>query len=104
MGNTQFARCFCCFRKYKIDELLEDEDDEYVPAKYVGPLSEEDEPDSFFRSSVLSIYKNVDSIYKKVSEWSLPKNPRVNLFTLSADDLERYEDRGFFDDVVDKKF
>lgn len=100
MGNTQFARCICCLRKYKIDELSED--DEFVPAKYTEPLSEKDE--SFFRFSVLSIYRNVDSIYKKVSEWSLPKDTRVNLFALSSDDMVRYEDSGFFDDVVDEKF
>ena len=51
-----------------------------------------------------SIYRNVDSIYKKVSEWSLPKDTRVNLFALSSDDMVRYEDSGFFDDVVDEKF
>lgn len=105
-------RRLCCFKKEKAydDVLEEDEDTDFVPVRYVSELKEKSEPEykhepeSFFRSSVLSIYKKVDSIYNQVSEWSLPKNTQVNLFTLSSEDLDEYEENDFFDDVVDEKF
>ena len=110
MGWIECLRRLCCLKKVKIDELSEDDED-FIPARYAEPLNESspkghssEEPASFFRSSVLSIYKNVDSAYKKASEWSLPKNTHVNLFTLSEEDITGYEDNGFFDDVVDEKF
>ncbi len=100
-------RRLCCFKKEKAyDVVLEDdkEDTDFVPAQYVTESKEGSEPQSFFRSSVLSIYKRVDSAYKQVSEWSLPKNTQVNLFTLSSNDMDEYEENNFFDDVVDEKF
>lgn len=99
-------RRLCCFKKEKAYDVVTGDDDEtdFVPARYVSEPKGDFEPQSFFRSSVLSIYKNVDSVYKKVSEWSLPKNPHVNLFTLSSSDLDEYEETDFFDDVVDEKF
>lgn len=99
-------RRMCCFKKEKVDyALLEEKDDtDLVPARYVSELKEKSVPESFFRSSVLSIYKRVDSVYNQVSEWSLPKNAQVNLFTLSSSDLDEYEENDFFDDVVDEKF
>lgn len=103
-------RRLCCFKKQKIDEVSEDDSflvpdqkEDFTPVRYAEPLVG-DGPASFFRSSVLSIYKIVDSIYKKPSEWSLPKETRVNLFALSKDDMELYEENDFFDDVVDETF
>lgn len=89
----------CCFRKEKVDEFSK----EFHPVRYVEPISADEGSGSFFRSSVLSIYKKVDSVYNKASEWSLPRNTRVNLFALSAEDMNRYEEDDFFDDVVDEK-
>lgn len=99
-------RRLCCFKKEKAYDVVTEDDEEtdFAPARYVSEPKEDFEPQSFFRSSVLSIYKNVDSVYKKVSEWSLPKNPQVNLFTLSSNELDEYEENNFFDDVVDEKF
>ena len=100
-------RRLCCFKKEKAyDVVLEsdEEDTEFVPARYVTESTEGPEPQSFFRSSVLSIYKRVDSAYNQVSQWSLPKNTQVNLFTLSSNDIDEYEENNFFDDVVDEKF
>ena len=105
-------RRLCCLKKEKVDYSLlkEDDDTDFVPARYVSELKEKSEPDnkqepeSFFRSSVLSIYKKVDSVYNQVSEWSLPNNTRVNLFTLTGSDFDEYEENDFFDDVVDEKF
>lgn len=105
-------RRICCIKKYKTDVF---EEDDLIPAEIIHsaePSTEPrilkhvpvKEPESFFRSSVLSIYKNVDSMYKQVSEWSLPKRTHVNLFALSSDDIDEFEENGFFDDVVDEKF
>lgn len=102
-------RRLCCFKKEKAyDVVLEDDQDakdtNFVPARYVTGLKKGTEPESFFRSSVLSIYKKADSVFKQVSEWSIPNNTHVNLFTLSSNDLDEYEESNFFDDVVDEKF
>ena len=101
--------CFkrlCCFKQKPSHDVVsdDDEDTDLAPARYVSEVKDMSEPESFFRSSVLSIYKKVDSVYNQVSEWSLPKNMQVNLFTLSSSDLDEYEENNFFDDVVDEKF
>lgn len=107
MWSTWWLRCLCCFKKVKVDELSRDDDEsrEFLPVRYAEPLVNREGPaESFFRSSVLSIYKRVDSAYQAASEWSLPRNTRVNLFTLSEEDMNEYEENNFFDDVVDEKF
>lgn len=49
---------------------------------------------SLIDKGISSIYKT--SIYKKVSEWSLPKKqPRVNLFGLKASDMSSYKNTDF---------
>ena len=98
-------RRLCCFKKYKIDLYEDDDEDlEFIPVQIINSVEKKVEPQSFFRSSVLSIYKKVDSVYNQVSEWSLPKKTHVNLFTLSSNDIDEYEKDDFYDDVVDEKF
>ena len=112
-------RRICCFKKQKAYDMYTPDDEEDFfpvrivdskdkdkePVRTIDSSDKDKEPESFFRSSVLSIYKKVDSVYKQASEWSLPKKTHLNLFTLSAEDLEEYDDEeGFFDDVVDEKF
>lgn len=110
-------RRICCLKKQNTNDTSSSDDEEFIPVQIINakddmePVrdintkgSSEKEPESFFRSSVLSIYKKVDSVYKQASEWSLPNIKHVNLFTLSAEDLEEYEEDDFFDDVVDEKF
>lgn len=65
-----------CFRKKRAYVEIQTEPDE--PVQYVG--FQDNDANSL--KSTLSL----SSVYKKMSEWSLPKSRQVNLFTLSEEE------------------
>lgn len=75
--------CSCLRGKpaYRKVSVVEEEGEEVGPAKYVSAsLDSEYDLENFHLKSTVS------SIYKKMSEWSLPKRRKLNLFTLNEDE------------------
>ncbi|CAM9401945.1 unnamed protein product [Ectocarpus sp. 12 AP-2014] len=103
----------CCLRRRRYqqqayDALREEPRpgrDEYQPAQYISAgLESEYDIENF------QLKKTFTSLYKKVSEWSLPKKQKMNLFTVNEEEHdflmnepgEDYPEENF-DDVVDGK-
>lgn len=98
----------CCLRKRQrmreaYDALSRHESKSESPA-------EEHEPAQYISASLDSEYdlenfhlkKTLTSLYKKVSEWSLPKKQKMNLFTVNEEEHD-FLMNDIFDDVVDEK-
>jgi hypothetical protein len=64
-----------CLRKKEYTKIDEKEP-EPEPAQYISASDD----------SEYGIKSTFSSIYKKMSEWSLPKSRQVNLFTLNEDE------------------
>ena len=96
--------CFkrmCCFKKTPLKDDDSEDENNHTNIKIVHGSQKE----SFFASTVSSIY---NSVYNIASAWSLQGRPSLgkNIFTMSSEEMSAYEgeDTGFFDDVVDEKF
>ena len=63
----------CCFRNGPAYKKVDADPAQYVSAR----LESEYDADSF------QLKNTVSSLYRKVSEWSLPKIQKVNLFTMN---------------------
>lgn len=110
---------WCCFRKRRAYSRVFKDEEEAEP---INP-----EPAQFISASLDSEYdleqfrlaSTVSALYKKVSEWSLPKKQKMNLFTVTEEEHDFLidspilpEDRqqqqqqptpdDIFDDVVDE--
>ena len=71
--------------------------EEHEPAQYVSASL-----DSEYDLENFHLKKTLTSLYKKVSEWSLPKKRKMNLFTVNEEEHDFLMD-DIFDDVVDEK-
>ena len=71
--------------------------EEHEPAQYVSASL-----DSEYDLENYHLKKTLTSLYKKVSEWSLPKKRKMNLFTVNEEEHDFLMD-DIFDDVVDEK-
>lgn len=87
----------------EMDEKTESETLVVAPAQIISAnLDSEYDLENFRLQSTLS------SMYKKLSEWSLPKPKHVNLFTLNEEDHDNFLAKdgcgadNNFDDVVDE--
>ena len=92
----------CCLRKRQrmreaYDALSESPAEEHEPAQYVSASL-----DSEYDLENFHLKKTLTSLYKKVSEWSLPKKRKMNLFTVNEEEHDFLMD-DIFDDVVDEK-
>lgn len=54
---------------------------EYKPAQYISAGIESD-----YKIEGFQLKKTFTSLYKKVSEWSLPTKRKMNLFTINEDE------------------
>ncbi|CAM9777712.1 unnamed protein product [Ectocarpus sp. 8 AP-2014] len=102
----------CCLRNKKrlreaYDALRHEPESEspaedHEPAQYVSASF-----DSEYDLENFHLKKTLTSLYKKVSEWSLPKQKRkMNLFTVNEEEhdfLMNDIEVDNFDDVVDEK-
>lgn len=85
-----WLRELCCVRQQK-GYLKTDEDDGYDDSVPLPELSAAEiiggggGGSEYFVSSLKS---GVSSMYRKMSSWSLPKQRRVNLFTLNEDEFD----------------
>ena len=71
--------------------------EEHEPAQYVSASL-----DSEYDLENFHLKKTLTSLYKKVSEWSLPKKRKMNLFTVNEEEHD-FLMNDIFDDVVDEK-
>ena len=98
---------FCACLRKKGYTKIDDKEPEPEPAQFISASDD----------SEYGIKSTFSSIYKKMSEWSLPKSKQVNLFTLNEaendflmDDVDDTEGpppspsskEENFDDVVDE--
>ncbi|AAK14579.1 unnamed protein product [Ectocarpus sp. 4 AP-2014] len=99
----------CCLRKKKrlreaYDALRKDPEspsEEHEPAQYISASL-----DSEYDLENFHLKRTLTSLYKKVSEWSLPKKRKMNLFTVNEEEhdfLMNDIEVDNFDDVVDEK-
>ena len=95
----------CCLRKKKrmreaYDALRRHEPkspaEEHEPAQYISASL-----DSDYDLENFHLKKTLTSLYKKVSEWSLPKKRKMNLFTVNEEEHDFLMNDIF--DVVDEK-
>lgn len=93
----------CCLRKKRMqqayDALRQEPEPPAEPAQYISAGLE----------SEYSLKSTFSSIYKKMSEWSLPKKHHINLFTLNEEEHDFLMnepgdpvEEETFDDVVDE--
>ena len=92
----------CCLRKRQrmreaYDALSESPVKEHEPAQYISASL-----DSEYDLENFHLKKTLTSLYKKVSEWSLPKKRKMNLFTVNEEEHD-FLMNDIFDDVVDEK-
>lgn len=98
----------CCLRKKKrmreaYDALRHEPEspaEEHKPAQYISASL-----DSEYDLENFHLKKTLTSLYKKVSEWSLPKKTKMNLFTVNEEEhdfLMNDIEADNFDDVVDE--
>lgn len=97
----------CCLRNKKrmreaYDALRHEREsespaEEHEPAQYVSASL-----DSEYDLENFHLKKTLTSLYKKVSEWSLPTKRKMNLFTVNEEEHDFLMD-DIFDDVVDEK-
>ena len=97
----------CCLRKRQrmreaYDALRHEREsespaEEHEPAQYVSASL-----DSEYDLENFHLKKTLTSLYKKVSEWSLPKKRKMNLFTVNEEEHD-FLMNDIFDDVVDEK-
>ncbi|CAM9796096.1 unnamed protein product [Ectocarpus sp. 13 AM-2016] len=98
----------CCLRKKRMraayDALRQEPEspaEEHKPAQYISASL-----DSEYDLENFHLRKTLTSLYKKVSEWSLPKERKMNLFTVNEEEhdfLMNDIEADNFDDVVDEK-
>ncbi|CAN0517237.1 unnamed protein product [Ectocarpus sp. 12 AP-2014] len=98
----------CCLRKKRMREAYdalrqepESPAEEHEPAQYISASL-----DSEYDLENFHLKKTLTSLYKKVSEWSLPKKRKMNLFTVNEEEhdfLMNDIEADNFDDVVDEK-